>query len=102
MLTQYSVARLDLSASAWEILRGQKGHNKGASTARGSDCIYLIPRDRKKKQRAKCSVVEPYHVDTDPDPGSEKIRDRSGSTPNFETDPDPGENYGSGSRQKTD
>ena len=64
--------------------------------------VYLIPRDRKKKQRAMCSVVEPYHVDTDPDSGSEKIRDGSGSTTNFETDPDPGENYGSGSRQKTD
>ena len=31
-----------------------------------------------------------YHVDTDP--GSEKIRYGSGSSPNFDTDPDPGKN----------
>ena len=36
-----------------------------------------------------CSVFNPYHFDTDPDPGSEKIRYGSGSRPNFDTDPDP-------------
>ena len=39
-----------------------------------------------------CSVFNPYHFDTDPDPGSEKIRYGSGSRPNFDTDPDPGNN----------
>ena len=38
------------------------------------------------------SVADPYHVDTDPDPGSEKIRYGSGSRPNFDTDPDPRKN----------
>ena len=36
------------------------------------------------------SVVDPYHFDTDPDPGSEKIR--SGSRPNLDTDPETGKN----------
>ena len=36
--------------------------------------------------------ADPYHVDTDPAPGSEKIRYGSGSRPNFDTDPDPGQN----------
>ena len=39
------------------------------------------------------SVADPYHVDTDPDPGSEKIRYGSGSRANFDTDPDPGKKY---------
>ena len=39
-----------------------------------------------------CSDFNPYHFDTDPDPGSEKIRYGSGSRPNFDTDPDPGNN----------
>ena len=41
------------------------------------------------------SVADPYHFDTDPDPGCEKIRYRSesGSRVNFDTDPDPGKNY---------
>ena len=43
-----------------------------------------------------CSVADPYHFDTDPDPdpGCEKIRYGSGSRVNFDTDldPDPGEN----------
>ena len=40
------------------------------------------------------SVVDPYHIDTDPDPypGCEKIRYGSGSRVNFDTDPDPGKN----------
>ena len=29
------------------------------------------------------------HIDTDPDPGSEKLRYGSGSRPNFDTGPDP-------------
>ena len=36
------------------------------------------------------SVADPFHYDTDPDPGCEKIRDGSGSRVNFDTDPDPG------------
>ena len=36
------------------------------------------------------SVADPYHFDTDPDPGCEKIRYGSGSRVNFDTDPDPG------------
>ena len=43
------------------------------------------------------SVADPYHFDTDPDPGCEKIRYGSGSRSrvNFDTDsdPDPGKNY---------
>ena len=31
---------------------------------------------------------DPYHLDTDPDPGCEKICSRSRA--NFDTDPDPG------------
>ena len=38
------------------------------------------------------SVADPYHFDTDPDPGCEKIRYGSGSRANFDTDPDPGKN----------
>ena len=38
------------------------------------------------------SVADPYHFDTDPDPGSDKIRYGSGSRPNFNMDPDPGKN----------
>ena len=38
------------------------------------------------------SVVDPYHFDTDPDPGCENIRYGSGSRANFYTDPDPGKN----------
>ena len=40
------------------------------------------------------SVADPYHFDTDPDPGCEKIRygSGSGSRVNFDTDPDPGKN----------
>ena len=33
-------------------------------------------------------MADPYHFDTDPDLGCEKIR--SGSRANFDTDPDPG------------
>ena len=36
------------------------------------------------------SVADPYHFETDPDPGCEKIRYGSGSRVNFDTDPDPG------------
>ena len=36
------------------------------------------------------SVADPYHFDTDPDPGYEKIRYGSGSRANFDSDPDPG------------
>ena len=41
-----------------------------------------------------CSVADPYHfdMDTDPDPGCEKIRYGSGSRVNFATDPNPGKN----------
>ena len=38
------------------------------------------------------SVADPYHFDTDPDPGSEKICYGSGSRANFDTDPDSGKN----------
>ena len=38
------------------------------------------------------SVADPYHFDTDPDPGCEKIRYGSGSRVNFDTDLDPGKN----------
>ena len=40
------------------------------------------------------SVADPYHIDTVPDPGCEKIRYGSGSRSrvNFDTDPDPGKN----------
>ena len=38
------------------------------------------------------SVGDPYHFDTVPDPGCEKIRYWSGSRVNFDTDPDPGKN----------
>ena len=37
------------------------------------------------------SVGDPYHFNTDPDPGCEKIPG-SGSRVNFDTDPDPGKN----------
>ena len=36
------------------------------------------------------SVADPYHVDTDPDPGSEKFINGSVSKQSFDTDPDPG------------
>ena len=38
-----------------------------------------------------CSVADLYHFDTDLDPGSEKIRYKSGSGSrlNYDTDPDP-------------
>ena len=41
------------------------------------------------------SVADPYHFNTDPDPGCEKIRSGSGSrVVNFDADPDldPGKN----------
>ena len=38
------------------------------------------------------SVADPYHFDTDPDPGSEKICYGSGSRANFDTDLDSGKN----------
>ena len=38
----------------------------------------------------RTSVTDPYHFDTDPDPGCEKNRYGSGSRVNFDTDPDPG------------
>ena len=40
------------------------------------------------------SVADPYHFDTDPDPGYEKICyvSGSGSRVNFDTDPYPGKN----------
>ena len=34
-------------------------------------------------------MADPYHVDTDPGPGCEKISYGSGSRPNFDTNPDP-------------
>ena len=38
------------------------------------------------------NVANPYHFETDPDPGFEKIHygSRSGFRPNFNTEPDPG------------
>ena len=39
-----------------------------------------------------CSVANPYHFDTDPDLGCEKILYGSGSRANFDADPDPGKN----------
>ena len=45
-----------------------------------------------KKRILPASVADPYHFDTDPDPGCEKIRYGSGSRVNFDTDPDPGKN----------
>ena len=41
---------------------------------------------------AAVSVADPYHFDTYPDPGCEKICYGSGSRVNFDTDPDPGKN----------
>ena len=38
-------------------------------------------------------MADPYHVDTDPDPGCEKIPYESGSRANFDRNPDPGKNY---------
>ena len=40
------------------------------------------------------SVADPYHCDTDPDPGYDKIHYGSGSRVNFDTNPDrdPGKN----------
>ena len=35
-------------------------------------------------------MADPYHFDTDPGPGPEKIRYGSESSPNFDTDPDSG------------
>ena len=37
-------------------------------------------------------MANPYHFDTDPDPGGEKIHCGSGSRANFDTDPDRGKN----------
>ena len=37
-------------------------------------------------------MTDPYHFDTDPDPGCENICYRSGSRVNFDRDPDPGKN----------
>ena len=37
-------------------------------------------------------MADPYHFDTDPDPGCEKICYGSVSRVNFDTDPDPGKN----------
>ena len=39
-------------------------------------------------------MADPYHFDTNPDPGCEIIRYGSGSIANFDTDPhpDPGKN----------
>ena len=34
-----------------------------------------------------CSVADPFHFDTGPDPGYEKMCYGSGSRVNFETDP---------------
>ena len=39
-----------------------------------------------------CSVADPYHFYTDPDPGCEQICYGSGSRTNFDTDLDPGKN----------
>ena len=50
---------------------------------------FLSPR---RTQYANISVADPYHFDTDPDPGCEKIRYGSGSRVNFDTDPDQGKN----------
>ena len=54
----------------------------GARTDNGmvQQSVYLIT-----------SVADPYHFDTDPDPGCEKICYGSGSRSrvNFDTDPDP-------------
>ena len=41
---------------------------------------------------AAASVADPYHFDTDPDPGCEKIRYRSGSGSRVNFDTDPGKN----------
>ena len=46
----------------------------------------------RRASKGTASVADPYHVDTDPDPGCEKIRYGSGSRANFDTDPDPGKN----------
>ena len=48
-------------------------------------------------------MADPYHFDTDPDSGCEKILYGSGSRANFDTDPDSGfrqKRYGSGSSKK--
>ena len=37
-------------------------------------------------------MADPFHFDTDPDPGCEEICYGSGSRVNFVTDPDPGKN----------
>ena len=46
------------------------------------------------KNKLSPSVADPYHLDTDPDPGCEKIcyGSGSGSRVNFDTDPDLGKN----------
>ena len=44
---------------------------------------------RRRRNSPRISVADPYHFDMDLDPGSEKIRYRSGSRTNFDTDPDP-------------
>ena len=49
-------------------------------------------RGLKSELRDICSVADPYHFDTDPDPGCEKNRYGSGSRAKFDTDPDPGKN----------
>ena len=46
------------------------------------------------RQPEDSSNIDEYldYTGPDPNPGSENIRDRSGSRPNFETDPDPDKN----------
>ena len=51
--------------------------------------IQWLSESRSGSVPIRNSVADPYHVDTDPDPGCEKIRYGSGSRVNFDTDPDP-------------
>ena len=62
-----------------------------------SDTFYLVldpefcPNLDPDPSLFSASVADPYHFDTDPDPGCEKNRhgSGSGSRVNFDTDPDP-------------
>ena len=58
----------------------------------GSGTVKIKDGPVPKPCKLPVSVADPYHVDTDPDPGCEKIRYGSGSRANFDTDPDPGKN----------
>ena len=67
------------------------GHHREADPPEGQLALRRQPGLRLRDEGGTLPRYQ-YYFDSDPDPGSEKIRHGSGSSPILYTDPDPGKN----------